>query len=86
MYQSIATKALGPTNTTGQRVKATSASGISIIMPWDHSVGYERNHVVVAKALAIKLAWSGRWHGGSDGGAGYVFVMETGDARDGFAV
>ncbi len=72
-YQSIVTKHLGPTNTRGGRVKATSSAGLSITVSWDHAETVVDNHVAAARALAEKHGWSGMWvMGGME--PGFVFV------------
>jgi hypothetical protein len=40
----IVTKFLGPTNTRGSRVKATTPSGQSVTIDWDHALDSEGNH------------------------------------------
>ncbi len=85
MYQAITTKYLGPSNVRGSRVKATAAAG-SVTLHWDHSLNPEANHREAAAALAIKYGWDGRWHGGCNHDGQYVFVVETGDKRDGFMI
>lgn len=59
--QAIETRYLGPTNTRGARIKATSASGISRTVPYDHAENSEGAHWQAAKALAESLGWSGYW-------------------------
>ncbi len=76
--QAIVTKFLGPTNFRGARVKATSAAGLHVVVPWDYSFNVEDNHVFAARALAEKLSWTDGtdfddWAGGSLSD-GYVFV------------
>lgn len=50
----IITKKLQPTNTLGERVKATDElSGASVTVPWDYSKGTEEMHRSVARRLAL---------------------------------
>lgn len=53
----IVTKYLGPTDERGPRVKATSASGPSITIPWDSASSDDMNHRLAATALCGKLKW-----------------------------
>lgn len=54
--QAIQTKFLGPTNSRGDRVKATCAAG-TITVSWEFGLGQEENHIEAAKALIAKLGW-----------------------------
>lgn len=76
MRQAITTKFLGPTNTLGARVKATAEAG-SVTIAWDYALGIEANHRAAARQLALKLGWTGHWHGGGLPGAGFVFVNSS---------
>src|SRR4051812_13534711 len=70
----INTKFLGPTDSRGARVKATSQAG-SLTLAWDHALGASDNHAAAASALASKLRWAGQWiAGGMPDGCGNVFV------------
>jgi hypothetical protein len=79
----IETKYLGPTNSLGSRIKASTESGHSVTVPYP----YERNegaeaHSVAAVALARKAGWTN--HGALIGAAtkaGYVFVFDNGSPR-----
>lgn len=55
--QAITTKYIGPTNTKGSRVKATTESGVSITLSWDSSLNSDENHVRAAKRLCSKMDW-----------------------------
>lgn len=44
----IVTKFLGPTNTRGSRVKATTPSGQSVTIGWDHALDSDANHTRAA--------------------------------------
>jgi len=78
MRQSITTKYLGPTNTRGSRCKATTSSGVSLIVDWDDALNSDENHLAAAKALAVKLRWRGQWVAGCTS-TGCVFVNFDGD-------
>lgn len=82
MRQAITTKFIGPTNTRGSRVKATSASGHTLTRPWDYAEEVNANHGRAALALATKLGWHGRWIAGGmgDKAGGNVYVKDDGDA------
>lgn len=77
MSQAIITKTISPSNRRGARIKATSASGISITLA--HGYGDEfAEHSAACKALAEKLQWHGEWFGGALK-EGYAFVqLDTG--------
>lgn len=75
MRQAIITKYLGPTETLGTRIKATSASGISVTIYRDYAVDIEEDHARAAQALAEKLGWSGSWAPGElpDGRVAWIW-------------
>lgn len=76
--QSISTKYVGASNTRGARIKATSASGISVMVPFDYGMATEvEAHGLAAQALAKKLGWSGVMVAGSTKD-GHVFVFDSG--------
>jgi len=81
MRQAITTKYLGATDHRGSRIKATSGSGHSLTLSWDHALNSDENHIAAARALAAKLKWSGKWSGGGTRD-GYAFVM----SEEGFTV
>lgn len=85
MRQAITTKYFGPTSVRGPRVKATCQAGSKTIS-WNHRLNSDENHIVAAQALASHFGWHGRWVGGADSASGYCFVLDLGDARDGFTV
>lgn len=70
----IRTKYLGPTNYRGGRVKASTISGKSVTLDWDHGANVETNHKRAAIALAGQMEWPGRWVGCSNEGGGYLFA------------
>ena len=57
MKQAIVTKYLGPTNTKGARIKATTASGVSETLNWDHSIDPFQNHQNAVDKLRNTLGW-----------------------------
>lgn len=76
---SIITKYLGPTNTKGGRIKATTGNGkhsVTIPYPYEDS----RNaHALAALALARKLGWQGTLiEGGTSTGSVFVHIPATG--------
>jgi hypothetical protein len=71
--QTITTKYLSATNTTGTRIKATSSSGISMTRAYEYQLSGEENHEQVAMALALRLEWDYDFAVG-DMPNGYVFV------------
>lgn len=72
--QAIVTKYLGPTNKRGARVKATSASGQSLTIPWRSELDEELNHRIAAENLRDKLQWKGKLVSG-ELKSGFVFVF-----------
>lgn len=78
MRQSISTKYVGPTNTRGSRVIATSASGHRMIVEWDDAINIDANHEAAAFALVSKLQWCGSWVGGATKD-GFCFVCTDGN-------
>lgn len=57
--QAIETKYHGPGNVKGSRVKATSASGATITLYWDHALNADENHMAAANAPKNKMGWKG---------------------------
>lgn len=74
--QSITTKFIGPSNTRGSRIKATTAGGSTLTIPYCHESGHG-SHSKAAIALARKLGWTGTLVEGCTKD-GRVFVFETG--------
>lgn len=77
--QAIITKYLGPTNTKGGRIKATTGSGKNSL-----TIGYPHEasnpHALAAMALAQKLGWTGALvEGGTATGSVFVFADGDGD-------
>ncbi len=79
--QAITTKALGPTDTQGQRIIARCQAK-RVTVAWDYALGTEANHDAACRQLVLAMGWDGpnypgRWVGGGlpDGtGNAYVFV------------
>jgi len=73
--QSINTKYLSPTNTQGARIKATTASGISATVSYNHEFEGAAVHFEAVKALCKKLGWSGEMVAGSTkDGYNFTFI------------
>lgn len=75
--QSIQTRYLPVTNSRGSRIKATTASGLSISIPYPHELSGADCHWEAVKALLLKhgFHWADKWAvGASIDGRGYVFV------------
>lgn len=78
-HQAIITRYIGPTDTKGSRVRATSASGLTLTLGWDSALGSEENHRAAALALANKHNWLNRPNtylvsGGLKTGNAYVII------------
>jgi len=75
--QSINTKYLQATSNRGERVKATTTSGISKTISWDYDLSENvDNHIKAVNELNKKLGWSGEMaYGGSRDGDGFTFVF-----------
>lgn len=63
MRQAIITKFHGPTNTKGDRIKASAAAGY-IWHEWNWELNQEGNHRQAMVKLVEKLGWQGEWIGG----------------------
>lgn len=80
----ILTRYVGPTDKKPGRVKATSGSGKSVFISWDHELDVFENHAAAAAALVEKLeaagggGWRGRMVGGSVHNGGYAFAIVKG--------
>ncbi|WGM47666.1 hypothetical protein KOAAANKH_02548 [Brevundimonas sp. NIBR10] len=77
----VRTKFMGPTNHRGSRVKATTVTGKSVTLDWDHALNSGDNHAAAFAAICMK---TGRVvtgpvyvNGGFDDG--YVFMAPTRD-------
>lgn len=74
VYQSIATHYVGPTNTKGARIIATTTSGIRHIIGYPYDLSDELGHRKAAEELAAKLNWTGKLIAGGMK-RGYAFVL-----------
>ena len=73
--QTITTKFIGATNYRGERIKATSESGISATVDYDYSGRAIDCHWEAVKALCEKLDWEGNFIAGNTKN-GYVWVFD----------
>jgi len=76
---SIVVKFMGPTNSRGLRYKAICQAG-SITVSADYSKNPTENAITVAKMLAEKLDWQGKYHLGylpKSEKSYWVFVLEV---------
>jgi hypothetical protein len=82
MLQAIQTRYFGPGNVEGSRIKATSASGITATVGYDHALNADENHASAARMLKAKLDWKGTMVGGAlpNGDRAWVFVGHVNDS------
>ncbi|MCK5919902.1 MAG: hypothetical protein KAG66_03115 [Methylococcales bacterium] len=73
--QTIVTKFLGPTNTLGARIKATSSGGISATIPFPYELSGVPRDALAVQALNKKLKWQGEMVVGGLKDGGYIFVF-----------
>lgn len=73
-FQVITTRYLGPTNTRGSRIKA-SADGGSVTIGHDSALSSENAHAKAARALCVKLGWTGTLISGVTASGEHVFVF-----------
>lgn len=78
MSQTIITYYLSPTNHRGSRIKAVTASGISVVLPWDHSCDIDTNHFMAFSSLCSKMRWFGSFVCGALKNGEMVWVNESG--------
>lgn len=57
--KAIITKYHGPTNTRGSRISASDQDGNRISMSYESDLSSENMHDKVAKALCVKMGWTG---------------------------
>jgi hypothetical protein len=74
--KTITTKYIGPTNYRGSRVTAFDGDN-RITLSWDCSLDSEENHTAAARALVVRLKWTGTLIGGHTK-TGMVFVFSCG--------
>jgi hypothetical protein len=83
--QAIQTRALGPTNSRGPRIKAWAAAG-SITIPYPYALSDQACHRAAAEALIIKLDWAKTVYGPLLGGClpngDYAFVFDNEFSKD----
>ncbi len=75
--QTISTRYIGPSNTRGSRIIATTSGGIRKVYPYQHDMDIDGNHTGAAWRLAESLGWHGNWQGGHTE-RGMVFVLVDG--------
>lgn len=82
--QAIETKYLPPTNTSGSRIVAVTASGIRHVIAYPYDLDPTDAHALAAEVIAKKLHWlhdgesfDNRFIAGSTR-AGFVFVQFNG--------
>jgi hypothetical protein len=73
--QTIVTKYLGPTNTLGARIKATSSGGISATISYPYELSGANVFMRAVQALNKKLGWQGCMIAGGLKDGGYIFVF-----------
>ena len=73
--QAIVTKYLGATNTKPSRIKATSASGLSVTISYPHELTSDDAHKRAALALCQKYNWPNELLGGGLSNSQEVWVM-----------
>lgn len=78
IYQAITTKYVGPTNTKGGRIIASTESGIRHTISYPHELTEEAGHRKAAQELSDKLNWSGKLVAGGMR-KGYCFVRLDGE-------
>lgn len=80
--QAITTKVLGPTDTKGTRIKATTASGVSVTLSWEYADDELDNaRRAVRHLIGTKLndGWHGRYVAAATAD-GYVFARDDNPA------
>lgn len=55
--QTVESHYVGPTDTKGARIIATTVGGARLVVDWDYELSPTDNHVKAMKALAIQLNW-----------------------------
>jgi hypothetical protein len=76
--KTIITKYHGPSYSKGSRVSATDGDN-RVMLSWDHGLNSSENHMAAARALAIRLKWTGTLIGGHTK-TGMVFVFSSGES------
>lgn len=83
MTQAIETRYFGPVSVRGARIIAKAAAG-GVVIPYDHALSLDGNHVAAARALRDKFGWRGEWISGVLASGVYVFVDISGPTHLGF--
>lgn len=76
--QAITTKVLGPTDTKGTRIKANTASGVSVTLSWDYDCDELDNARRAVREL-VRTKLNDGWHGrylATATADGYVFCRD----------
>lgn len=79
----IETRYLGPTNTRGSRIKATTlgSDAKSVTVTYDDALNSWDNHRAAAEALIGKLGWLDTSFYGGETAHGSVWVADIGSRR-----
>lgn len=76
--QGITVRYIGPTDTKGARLKATSASGISVTIPYPHDAPERDKPCRAVDALCDKLGWDAAgFVGATIRGNDWAFVKQV---------
>jgi hypothetical protein len=70
--KAIETKFVGPSNVRGARIIVTDGDHRRV---YSYDYGASDPHATAARAFALEMGWSGRWHEGGTR-AGHVFVLD----------
>jgi hypothetical protein len=83
--KAIRTKYIGPSTARGSRYAATDCDGNRAVVHADNRLNSDQNHSNAAKALCVKMKWTGTYVGGWLGdtmvwvdtqpGLGYTFTV-----------
>lgn len=74
---SIETKFIGPSNTRGSRIAASTCNGQRIVVSCDDALNHDENHMATAMILRDRMHWKGELVQGATK-AGYVHVFVDG--------
>lgn len=79
IFQTIQTKWISPTNFKGTRIKARTASGVTIVRGYDYGLNIGDNHAKVARELQEKMKWDdgyfGDLIGGQNADGSYTWIL-----------
>lgn len=73
--QAIVTKFLGATDPKPSRIKATSASGLTVTISYPHELSSDDAHRLAAQKLCDKHGWTNALLGGGLSNSEEVWVM-----------